>query len=98
MSVENTLGAPLNTCDTADPDWTKQQTDELLELADRFDTRFIVMADRVESGKSCEVATAALQCRDAVGCRRSRRATMGFNGNCSKSAQSIQTKSLQRCL
>jgi len=37
-----------------DPDWTKQQTDELLELADRFDTRFIVMADRVESGKSCE--------------------------------------------
>jgi len=37
-----------------DPAWTKQQTDELMELAKRFDTRFIVMADRLGFEKSVE--------------------------------------------
>lgn len=37
-----------------DPGWTKEQTNELFELAKRFDTRFIVMADRISSQKSVE--------------------------------------------
>lgn len=37
-----------------DPEWTKEQTDELIDLAKRFDTRFIVMADRFSADKSVE--------------------------------------------
>ena len=44
----------LTACFT-DPGWTKEQTNELFELAKRFDTRFIVMADRISSQKSVEV-------------------------------------------
>eukprot|EP01133_Synstelium_polycarpum_P007900 gene7900-9274_t len=32
-----------------DPDWTKPDTDQLLELCKRFDTRFMVVHDRYES-------------------------------------------------
>merc|ERR1719411_114922 len=32
-----------------DPGWTKQETDHLMDLATRFDLRFIIMADRWDS-------------------------------------------------
>eukprot|EP00658_Telonema_sp_P-2_P026919 TRINITY_DN20907_c0_g1_i3.p1 TRINITY_DN20907_c0_g1~~TRINITY_DN20907_c0_g1_i3.p1 ORF type:complete len:303 (-),score=99.13 TRINITY_DN20907_c0_g1_i3:144-1052(-) len=36
------------------PEWTKDQTDELLDLAKRFDTRFILVSDRFSGDKSLE--------------------------------------------
>jgi len=33
----------------SDPGWTKQETDHLMDLATRFDLRFIIMADRWDS-------------------------------------------------
>ena len=30
----------------ATPGWTRQETDHLMDLAQRFDTRFVVMHDR----------------------------------------------------
>ena len=32
-----------------DPSWTRPETDHLMDLAQRFDLRFIVMADRWDS-------------------------------------------------
>ncbi|KAJ3208047.1 DNA methyltransferase 1-associated protein 1 [Entophlyctis luteolus] len=40
---------------TTDPDWTKDETDELFDLCRRFDLRFIVVADRLESGRERSV-------------------------------------------
>jgi DNA methyltransferase 1-associated protein 1 len=38
----------------ADPNWSKPETDQLMELARRFDLRFVVMADRMPGSRSCE--------------------------------------------
>ncbi|EPS72277.1 hypothetical protein M569_02481, partial [Genlisea aurea] len=38
----------------ADPNWTKEETDQLFDLCQRFDLRFIVVADRFPSTKSVE--------------------------------------------
>jgi len=38
-----------------DAEWTKEDTDNLFELCERFDLRFPVIADRLEGGKSIEV-------------------------------------------
>lgn len=35
------------TCDS----WTKEETDHLIDLAQRFDLRFIIMADRYDTEK-----------------------------------------------
>ncbi len=32
------------------PGWTKEETDHLMDLCDRFDLRFTVIADRFEVG------------------------------------------------
>lgn len=37
-----------------DPMWTKEETDQLFELCERFDLRFIVVADRFPSSRSVE--------------------------------------------
>lgn len=38
-----------------DPEWTREQTDELMQLAKRFNTRFIIMSDRFSAPeKTCE--------------------------------------------
>ncbi|KAI3980776.1 hypothetical protein MKX01_025341 [Papaver californicum] len=37
-----------------DPVWTKEETDQLFDLCDRFDLRFIVIADRFPSDRSVE--------------------------------------------
>ncbi|EES04713.1 hypothetical protein BDA96_04G091300 [Sorghum bicolor] len=37
-----------------DPDWSKEETDQLFELCERFDLRFIVIADRFPTARSVE--------------------------------------------
>ncbi|GAY44889.1 hypothetical protein CUMW_085330 [Citrus unshiu] len=37
-----------------DPMWTKEETDQLFELCERFDLRFIVIADRFPSSRTVE--------------------------------------------
>ncbi|XP_017701520.1 SWR1-complex protein 4 [Phoenix dactylifera] len=37
-----------------DPMWTKEETDQLFDLCERFDLRFIVIADRFPSSRSVE--------------------------------------------
>ncbi|KAJ0914138.1 putative transcription factor MYB-HB-like family [Helianthus annuus] len=37
-----------------DPSWTKEETDELFDLCERFDLRFVVIADRFSSSRSVE--------------------------------------------
>ncbi|KAF3776797.1 SWR1-complex protein 4 [Nymphaea thermarum] len=37
-----------------DPDWTKEETDQLFDLCDQFDLRFIVVADRFPTSRSVE--------------------------------------------
>ncbi|XP_020550336.1 SWR1-complex protein 4 isoform X3 [Sesamum indicum] len=37
-----------------DPAWTKEETDQLFDLCERFDLRFIVVADRFPSSKTVE--------------------------------------------
>ncbi|PIN15555.1 DNA methyltransferase 1-associated protein-1 [Handroanthus impetiginosus] len=37
-----------------DPAWTKEETDQLFDLCERFDLRFIVIADRLPSSKTVE--------------------------------------------
>ncbi|XP_052184982.1 SWR1-complex protein 4 [Diospyros lotus] len=37
-----------------DPMWTKEETDQLFDLCERFDLRFIVIADRFPSSKTVE--------------------------------------------
>lgn len=37
-----------------DPKWTKEETDKLFELCERFDLRFIVIADRFASARTVE--------------------------------------------
>ncbi|KAJ7973104.1 SWR1-complex protein 4/DNA methyltransferase 1-associated protein [Quillaja saponaria] len=37
-----------------DPSWTKEETDQLFELCERFDLRFIVIADRFPSSRTVE--------------------------------------------
>lgn len=37
-----------------DPSWTKEETDQLFDLCERFDLRFIVVADRFPSSRSVE--------------------------------------------
>ncbi|XP_076900421.1 SWR1-complex protein 4-like [Bidens hawaiensis] len=37
-----------------DPEWTKEETDELFELCERFDLRFVVVADRFSTSRSVE--------------------------------------------
>lgn len=34
--------------------WTKEETDQLFDLCERFDLRFIVIADRFPSSRSVE--------------------------------------------
>ncbi|XP_057424066.1 SWR1-complex protein 4-like [Lotus japonicus] len=38
----------------ADPKWTKEETDQLFELCERFNLRFIVIADRFPSSRTVE--------------------------------------------
>lgn len=38
----------------ATPGWTRQETDHLMDLAQRFDTRFIVMHDRWDRNNYCD--------------------------------------------
>lgn len=35
-------------------DWSKEETDQLFELCERFDLRFIVIADRFPTARSVE--------------------------------------------
>lgn len=37
-----------------DPAWTKEETDQLFDLCERFDLRFVVIADRFPSSKTVE--------------------------------------------
>ncbi|KAL6500227.1 swr complex subunit [Orobanche hederae] len=37
-----------------DPAWTKEETDQLFDLCERFDLRFIIVADRFPSSKTVE--------------------------------------------
>ncbi|ONK59286.1 uncharacterized protein A4U43_C08F4890 [Asparagus officinalis] len=37
-----------------DPGWTKEETDQLFDLCERFDLRFVVIADRFPSARSVE--------------------------------------------
>ncbi|XP_076892971.1 SWR1-complex protein 4-like [Bidens hawaiensis] len=37
-----------------DPEWTKEETEELFELCERFDLRFVVIADRFSTSRSVE--------------------------------------------
>ncbi|XP_024966509.1 SWR1-complex protein 4 isoform X1 [Cynara cardunculus var. scolymus] len=37
-----------------DPAWTKEETDQLFDLCERFDLRFVVIADRFSSSRSVE--------------------------------------------
>ncbi|KAI3693819.1 hypothetical protein L1987_76771 [Smallanthus sonchifolius] len=37
-----------------DPSWTKEETDQLFDLCERFDLRFVVIADRFPSTRSVE--------------------------------------------
>uniref|UniRef100_A0A6N2MWG1 Myb-like domain-containing protein n=1 Tax=Salix viminalis TaxID=40686 RepID=A0A6N2MWG1_SALVM len=37
-----------------DPMWTKEETDQLFDLCERFDLRFVVIADRFTSSRSVE--------------------------------------------
>ncbi|EEF47221.1 SWR1-complex protein 4 [Ricinus communis] len=37
-----------------DPMWTKEETDQLFDLCERFDLRFVVIADRFSSSRSLE--------------------------------------------
>ncbi|KAM0015726.1 putative transcription factor MYB-HB-like family [Helianthus debilis subsp. tardiflorus] len=37
-----------------DPSWTKEETDELFDLCERFDLRFVVITDRFSSSRSVE--------------------------------------------
>ncbi|KAF8007587.1 hypothetical protein BT93_K1555 [Corymbia citriodora subsp. variegata] len=37
-----------------DPTWTKEETDQLFDLCERFDLRFIVIADRFPSSRTAE--------------------------------------------
>ncbi|XP_031498916.1 SWR1-complex protein 4 [Nymphaea colorata] len=37
-----------------DPDWTKEETDQLFDLCEQFDLRFIVVADRFPTSRSVE--------------------------------------------
>ncbi|XP_047312282.1 SWR1-complex protein 4 [Impatiens glandulifera] len=37
-----------------DPTWTKEETDELFDLCERFDLRFVVVADRFPSSRTVE--------------------------------------------
>ncbi|KAD5316916.1 hypothetical protein E3N88_16862 [Mikania micrantha] len=37
-----------------DPEWTKEETDQLFDLCERFDLRFVVIADRFPSSRSVE--------------------------------------------
>ncbi|XP_031274113.1 SWR1-complex protein 4 [Pistacia vera] len=37
-----------------DPTWTKEETDQLFDLCERFDLRFIIIADRFPSSRSVE--------------------------------------------
>ncbi|KAI3449366.1 hypothetical protein Pfo_006031 [Paulownia fortunei] len=37
-----------------DPAWTKEETDQLFDLCERFDLRFVVVADRFPSSKTVE--------------------------------------------
>lgn len=37
-----------------DPTWTKEETDQLFDLCERFDLRFVVIADRFPSSRSVE--------------------------------------------
>jgi DNA methyltransferase 1-associated protein 1 len=34
--------------------WTKEETDQLFDLCERFDLRFVVIADRFTSSRSVE--------------------------------------------
>ncbi|KAL3030106.1 hypothetical protein AAZX31_03G201600 [Glycine max] len=38
----------------SDPTWTKEETDQLFDLCERFDLRFIVIADRFPSSRTVE--------------------------------------------
>nr|XP_043619425.1 SWR1-complex protein 4 isoform X2 [Erigeron canadensis] len=38
----------------ADPKWTKEETDQLFDMCQRFDLRFVVIADRFPSDRSVE--------------------------------------------
>ncbi|XP_056171134.1 SWR1-complex protein 4-like isoform X2 [Syzygium oleosum] len=58
-----------------DPTWTKEETDQLFDLCERFDLRFIVIADRFPSSRTVEelkdryysVSRALLSARAAPG-------------------------------
>lgn len=41
--------------------WTKEETDHLMDLAQRFDLRFIIMADRYDSEKFSKRSTEDLK-------------------------------------
>ncbi|CAN1312380.1 SWR1-complex protein 4 [Linum perenne] len=38
----------------ADPSWTKQETDQLFDLCEQFDLRFVIIADRFPSSRTVE--------------------------------------------
>lgn len=39
-----------------EPGWTKQETDYLLEMCERFELRFVAIADRYEVGNAGALA------------------------------------------
>lgn len=42
------------TCDSSYQTWTKEETDHLFELCERFDLRFIIIADRFPTQRTVE--------------------------------------------